>query len=187
MSKIRGSQTEKNIAKAFAGESQARARYAFFAEQAKKEGHDEIEQLFERMGKNETAHARLWFKMMNGGELPDSASNVQSAALGEHEEWRNMYPEFARTAREEGFEDIATVFDKVAAIERDHEHTFLKAYVALKSAAIPGQAAEQPKQAPDERPVYRCMFCGAVFDTRPDVCNVCGAIGSFEAGMAAVN
>lgn len=188
MSKLNGTQTEKNIAAAFAGESQARNRYTFFAEQAKKEGNEEIAQLFERMAKNETAHARLWFKMMNGGDLNDSGANIQQAAQGEHGEWHSMYPKFAKQAREEGLDDIADVFEKVAEIERDHEYTFLKAFVSLKAKTIQNAAAAPQKETvekmPDERPVFRCMFCGAVFDKRPDVCNVCGAIGSFEAGMA---
>lgn len=186
MANIKGTETEKNIAAAFQGESMARNRYTFFEEQARKEGNEEVAALFARMAKNELMHAKLWFKLMHDG-LGDSRSNIQEAASGENQEWRSMYPEFAQVARREGLEDIARVFDQVAAIERDHERTFLKAYVALMDgkgeapAAAPTQAAREEKK---EVPVYRCMFCGAVYQERPDVCPVCGAIGSFEAGMS---
>lgn len=180
MENYKGSQSEKNILAAFAGESQARNRYTFFSEQARSEGHADVAELFEKMAKNEMFHAKLWMKM--AGIMGDTAANLTSAAMGENGEWSSMYPGFAKTAREEGFEQLALAFERVAEIERDHEGTFLKAFVAMKAAQTAEQSAASQPAA--EHPVYRCMFCGAIFDERPDTCSVCGAIGSFERGMA---
>lgn len=185
MNNIKGTQSEKNILAAFSGESQARNRYTIYAAQAASEGHKEISELFEKMAKNELFHAKLWFKMY--GQMGDTAQNLQSAAQGENGEWTSMYPEFAKTARVEGFDELAVAFERVAEIERDHEATFLKAFVALKTAQNKDTAPAVKAAAVKERVVYRCMFCGAVYDKRHDVCDVCGAIGSFEEGIATVN
>lgn len=189
MNTFKGSQTEKNIMAAFEGESRARNRYTFYSEQAKHEGLEDISQLFERMAKNETIHAKLWFKLLHDG-LGDTESNLKDAAAGENDEWTSMYPEFAKIAREEGFEDVARLFEQVAQIEKDHEYTFLKTFISLKSPAPKAEKKEEekaPASTPSkEKEVYRCMFCGAVFDERPDVCPVCSAIGSFEIGTAQV-
>lgn len=172
MASFKGSQTEKNILEALQGESMARNKYTFYAEQARREGNDSIAELYERMAANETAHAKIWFRFLNGG-LGDSISNVQESAMGETEEFQVMYPKFAAIAHEEGFEDIAQMFERVADIEHDHAETFIRALATLT------QKNGQPVlAAPRNR--YRCMFCGAVYDDRPDVCPVCEAIGSFE-------
>lgn len=170
-----GTRTEENIKAAFAGESQARNRYTYFAAQAHNEGNQEIADLFERMAKNELTHAQLWFKIMNHG-LGDSLTNLQQAAAGENYEWLEMYPQFAEDAREEGFEEIAELFEKVASIESDHEHTFLRAFVKMQSASNGTPHVE----APVKKPAYRCMFCGATSETYQDVCPVCEAIGAYE-------
>lgn len=192
MNELKGTKSEKNIKSAFMGESMARARYIFFAEQARTEGYEEIAEMFERMAQNETMHAKVWFKLFHDG-MGTTAANIQEAAGGENGEWRSMYPGFAKEAREEGFEELAATFERVADIERDHEETFLKAFIALQkkiTAKKTGVETEekQPQAAPAEelQQVYRCVFCGAIFEKRPDVCNLCGAIGSFEAGMAKI-
>lgn len=178
---FKGTKTEENIRAAFAGEAQARARYTYFSEQARKEGNDEIADLFERMAKNELTHAKIWFRYLHGG-MGSSETNIQEAAAGENQEWQTMYPEFAEQARRDGFPELADLFQKVADVERDHEKTFLKAFIQLqqkKAGASAPPAAEKEPEKP-AGPVYRCMFCGAVSGTRPDVCPVCEAIGAFE-------
>ena len=177
---IKGSQTEKNLLAAFTGESMARNKYLFFAEKARKEGNDEIADLFERMAQNEGIHGKMLFERLNG--VKDSASNLQSALAGEYGEWTSMYPNFAQKAREEGFEEIAMLFDNIAKIEQDHEFRFMTALSNLYAKDKASSPTETPKQ--QERTVtaqgYRCVFCGAIFEERPDVCSVCEAIGSFE-------
>lgn len=186
MDKIKGTQTEKNIRAAFQGESMARSKYAFYEEQARKEGNIEVADMFARMIRNETAHSKIWYKLMYG-PIADSAANIQEAAKGENDEWTSMYPEFAKKAREEGLEDVARLFEQVAAIEKEHERTFLRSFMGLKTKGASDQKNEEAAKAAEEpkklKQVYRCMFCGAVFDERPDVCAVCEAIGSFENAM----
>lgn len=175
---IKGTQTEKNLWAAFSGESVARNKYLFFAEQARKEGNNEVADLFERMAQNEGVHGKMLFNRLNG--IQDSAANLQSAITGEYGEWTSMYPDFAKKAREEGFEEIAMLFDNIAKIEKDHEFRFMTALSKLY--AKDKAPIEEPRKK--ERTVtatgYRCIFCGAVFEERPDVCSVCEAIGSFE-------
>lgn len=175
MKSIKGTQTEQNIKAALQGESLARNTYTFFGEKAKEDGYEDIAALFERMGRNETAHARIWYKLLNNG-MKDTDANIQEAAYNENSEWRSMYPEFAQKAREEGLDEIADIFERVALIEKDHERSFLSAFVQLKS----GQTITAVDSQKPTKTIYRCMFCGAVHDTRPDVCPVCSAIGSFE-------
>lgn len=177
---FKGTKSEENIKAAFAGEAQARSRYTYFAEQAKKEGNDEIAELFEKMARNELTHARIWYKLMHNG-IGDSASNILEAAAGESYEWQTMYPDFARQAREDGLEDLAILFEKVADIENQHEKMFLQALVNLskKDAEVEKKIESLPVE-PVKQPNYRCMFCGAVSDTYLDVCPVCEAIGAYE-------
>ena len=176
---LKGSQTEKNLLEAFSGESMARNKYLFYAEKAGQENHPEIKELFERMAKNEGVHGKLLFQKLHNG-IGSSNVNLKDAMEGEYSEWTSMYPSFAKTAREEGFEDIAILFENISKIEKDHESQFL---IAL-SDLVKKQHASSPVVQKQEKPVlldgYRCMFCGASFEKRPDVCNVCGAIGSFE-------
>ncbi|MBQ8975794.1 MAG: rubrerythrin family protein, partial [Oscillospiraceae bacterium] len=116
MAELKGSKTEANLLAAFAGESQARNKYTFYASQAKKDGYEQIAELFELTAANEKEHAKMWFKLLKGGAVPGTVANLKDAAEGENYEWTDMYPEFAKVAREEGFEDIAKLFDGVAAI-----------------------------------------------------------------------
>ncbi len=182
---LRGSQTEKNLQEAFSGESMARNKYLFFAEKAKQEDHPEIAGLFERMARNEGVHGKLLYQKFHNG-IADSTANLKDAMDGEYREWTSMYPEFAKKAREEGFEDIAVLFENIADIEKTHEHEFLTALAELvksQKKKSSGEEASVPfKSASKDITIngYRCMFCGATFEKRPDVCNVCGAIGSFE-------
>ena len=189
---FKGSRTEQNLLAAFSGESMARNKYLFFAEKARQENHPEVAELFEKMAQNEGVHGRLLYQRLKG--VGSSAANLQEAIQGEYGEWSSMYPSFAQIAREEGFDDVGMLFDQISKIEKDHEFRFLAALAKLNSsgssetkAAVP--AAPAPKPAAPAAPAapkmvtvkgYRCMFCGATYETRPDVCGVCEAIGSFE-------
>ena len=121
---LKGSQTEKNLMTAFAGESQARNKYTYFASKARKDGYEQIAAIFEETANNEKEHAKMWFKELNGGSIPDTAANLLAAAEGENYEWTDMYQEFAKTAREEGFERLAYLFEGVAQIEKEHEERY---------------------------------------------------------------
>lgn len=175
---IKGSQTEKNLLAAFSGESMARNKYLFFAEQARKEGNTEVADLFERMAQNEGIHGKMLFQRLNG--VKDSATNLQSAIAGEYGEWTSMYPDFAKKAREEGFEEIAMLFDNIAKIEKDHEFRFMTALSKLYAKDKTPIEEASKKERTVTATGYRCVFCGAIFEERPDVCSVCEAIGSFE-------
>jgi rubrerythrin len=124
MADLKGSKTEENLKAALAGESQARVKYEFYASQAKKDGYVEIRDIFQESSDNEKEHAKIWFKLLNGGGVPDTLTNLADAAAGEHEEWTSMYKEFAETAREEGFDDIAVLFDAAGATEKAHEDRY---------------------------------------------------------------
>ena len=123
---LKGSKTEMNLLAAFAGESQARTKYTYFASKAKKEGYEQIAAIFLETAENEKEHAKLWFKLLNGGEIPTTKENLKVAAEGENYEWTDMYAEFAKTAKEEGFDKIAYLFESVAKIEKEHEERYLK-------------------------------------------------------------
>lgn len=179
---IKGSKTESNLMKALMGESLARNKYTFYASQATLEGNKDIAELFEKMAMNESMHAMVWYKMINGA-MKDSTYNLQEAAGGELSEWKTMYPDFAKTAREEGLDGVAAMFEKIAAIEKDHELQFMEALMKLHSSASTFKAEAEKKveqRVKVKVPGYRCMFCGATFKERPDVCDVCSSIGSFE-------
>lgn len=190
MSELKGSKTEQNLKKALQGESLARNRYTFFAELARREGAEEVAKLFERLANNEMMHAKIWFKMLYDDSITSVADTLEVAAAGENGEWRSMYPQFAQTAREEGLEQVADLFERVAQIEKDHERTLLKSAISYVGSQAPAQEAPSTQTPPaaDKRevPGYRCMFCGAVFEKRPDVCPVCKAIGSFESATLQV-
>ncbi|HCE47394.1 MAG TPA: rubrerythrin family protein, partial [Prevotellaceae bacterium] len=126
MKELKGSKTEKNLQTAFAGESEARNKYSYYASKAKKDGFVQIAALFEETAANEKEHAKLWFKYLHGGEVPDTATNLKDAAAGEHYEWTDMYATFADEAEAEGFTEIAAKFRMVAAIEKSHEQRYLK-------------------------------------------------------------
>ena len=126
MKSIKGTLTEKNLLKAFAGESQARTRYTFFASVAKKEGYEQIAAIFEETALNEKEHAKLWFKLLEGGDIKTTAENLKAAAEGENYEWTDMYDRMAKEAKEEGFDRIAYLFEAVGKIEKEHEERYKK-------------------------------------------------------------
>ena len=123
---LKGSKTEKNLQEAFAGESQARNKYTYYASQAKKDGFVQISKIFEETANNEKEHAKIWFKLLHGGKIPETIANLEDAANGENYEWTDMYAKFAKEAKEEGFDTIAVLFEKVAAIEKTHEERYRK-------------------------------------------------------------
>ena len=123
---LKGSKTEENLMKAFAGESQARNKYTYYASKAKKDGYEQIAAIFEETANNEKEHAKLWFKELHGGEVPSTMDNLSDAANGENYEWTEMYKEFAKTAKEEGFTRIAYLFEEVAKIEKEQEERYLR-------------------------------------------------------------
>ena len=132
MKELKGTKTEANLQTAFAGESMARNKYTYYASKAKKDGYVQIGKLFEETANNEKEHAKIWFKLLHGGEMPDTAANLLDAAEGENYEWTDMYAGFAVTAREEGFDEIADLFEKVAAIEKMHEERYVQLETSLR-------------------------------------------------------
>ena len=173
--------TAENLQKALAGESMARNKYTYFAQAARDNGDDEIAEAFEQMAKNEMMHARFWFELLYG-KPTDTKECLTQAAMGEYSEWHDMYPNFAAQAREEGLEDIAVMFEKVSAIEQNHESRFMTllaqlSQIAPEQARAPASEESAPRK---KKTGYRCQFCGAVFEDRPDLCDVCQAIGAFE-------
>ena len=126
MKELKGTKTEANLMAAFAGESQATNKYTYYASKAKKDGYVQIAKIFEETAGNEREHAKLWFKLLHGNEVPDTMTNLADAAAGENYEWTDMYAQFAKEAREEGFERIANLFEGVAAIEKEHEERYRK-------------------------------------------------------------
>lgn len=176
---LENTKTMENLRTALAGESIARNKYTYFAQVARSSGNDVVADAFEQMAKNEMMHAKFWFEQIFG-KPTDPVECIMQAARGEYSEWHDMYPKFAQEAREDGLEEIAVMFEKVAAIERSHENRFMTLLAEMnRSGATPAAAAETP--APKQKKNgYRCQFCGAVFEQRPDVCDTCGAIGAFE-------
>ena len=163
---LKGSKTEQNLMTAFAGESQARNKYTYFASKAKKDGYEQIAAIFEESANNEKEHAKMWFKELNGGEIPSTEDNLQAAADGENYEWTEMYEEFARVAEEEGFLAIAKKFRGVAAIEKHHEERFLKLVDNINNNLVFKK---------DEEVVWICRNCGHVYYGKeaPAVCPIC--------------
>ena len=163
---LKGSKTEANLWTAFAGESQARNKYTYFASKAKKEGFVQIAALFEETANNEKEHAKIWFKLLHGGAIGSTAENLLAAAEGENYEWTDMYAEFAKVAREEGFDDIAALFDGVAAIEKEHEERYRKLLENVKTNNVFAKA---------ETVTWKCANCGHTVESTnaPDVCPVC--------------
>lgn len=163
---LKGSKTEKNLMEAFAGESQARNKYTFFASQAKKDGYEQIADIFQETADNEKEHAKLWFKLLNGGAIGSTEENLKSAAAGENYEWTDMYAEFAKTAKEEGFARIAYLFEEVGKIEKEHEERYLKLLENVKEGKV-FEAGEVK--------IWKCRNCGhiVVGTSAPEVCPVC--------------
>ena len=180
---IKDTKTAENLRKALAGESIARNKYTYFAMAARDSGDEEIAAAFEQMANNEMTHAKFWFELLNG-KPTDTRECLTQAAMGEYSEWHDMYPGFAAQAREEGLEEIAVMFEKVAAIERSHEGRFMTLLAKLTQTApeqAPVREDVRETSAPRQKKMgYRCQFCGAVFEERPDICDTCQAIGAFE-------
>ena len=169
---LKGSKTEKNLLTAFAGESQARNKYTFYASQAKKEGYEQIAGIFEETANNEKEHAKLWFKYLNGGAIKSTAENLQDAEGGEHYEWTEMYKEFADTAEQEGFKEIAATMRLVASIEKAHDERYAKLTANLKDNLV-FKCAEDT--------VWVCRNCGYIYAGKeaPKVCPACKHPQSF--------
>ena len=163
---LKGSKTEQNLMTAFAGESQARNKYTFFASQAKKDGYEQIAAIFQETADNEKEHAKLWFKLLNGGAIGSTEENLKAAAAGENYEWTDMYAEFAKTAKEEGFARIAYLFEEVGKIEKEHEERYLKLLKNVKDGKV-FEAGEVK--------IWKCRNCGhiVVGTSAPEVCPVC--------------
>ena len=166
MANLKGTKTEKNLWEAFAGESQARNKYTYFASKARKEGYEQIAAIFEETAVNEKEHAKIWFKLLCGGEIPTTIENLKAAAAGENGEWTEMYKRMAIEAREEGFNDIAFLFESVGKIEKEHEERYLK---LLKNVE------EDSAFAKKEKAVWICRNCGHIVDnaSAPKKCSVC--------------
>ncbi|AEC02175.1 rubrerythrin [Parasphaerochaeta coccoides] len=163
---LKGSKTEINLKTAFAGESQARTKYTFYAAKARKDGYVQIANLFDETADNEKEHAKLWFKLLHGDDVPETAINLQDAADGEHYEWTDMYAGFAKIAEEEGFKRIAAMFRGVAAIEKHHEERYLDLLKNVKDGLVFSRDGEQ---------IWKCINCGHVHVGKkaPQVCPVC--------------
>lgn len=163
---LKGTKTEANLQAAFAGESQARNKYTYFASKAKKDGYVQIAAIFEETANNEKEHAKLWYKLLNGGSIGSTVENLKEAAGGENYEWTDMYDNFAKEAREEGFEAIARLFEGVAAIEKEHEERYRKLLENVEKELVFSK---------DGDVIWQCTNCGhiCVGKKAPEVCPVC--------------
>ncbi len=162
---LKGSKTEQNLMTAFAGESQARNKYTYYASKAKKEGFVQIAELFEATANNEKEHAKIWFKLLHGG-IADTATNLADAAAGEHYEWTDMYATFAKEAREEGFDHIAFLFEGVAKIEKEHEERYRKLLDNVEKKIVFSR---------DGDCIWECGNCGHIVIGKeaPEMCPIC--------------
>ena len=163
---LKGSKTEANLMAAFAGESQARNKYTYYASKAKKEGYEQIAEIFEETANNEKEHAKLWFKELHNGEVPSTLENLKDAASGENYEWTEMYKEFAETARAEGFDNIAKLFESVGEIEKHHEERYMKLVGNIENNLVFERGEEK---------VWICRNCGYIYKGKKalKVCPVC--------------
>lgn len=163
---LKGSETEKCLQAAFAGESQARNKYTYFASKAKKEGYEQIAAIFLETAENEKEHAKLWFKYLCGGEIPNTADNLAAAAAGENDEWTDMYPKFAEIAEKEGFKEIAMKFRMVGEIEKHHEERYKKLLENVKGGVV---------YISKDVAVWKCRNCGHIVVGKyaPELCPVC--------------
>jgi len=163
---LKGSQTEKNLQTAFAGESQARNKYSYYASKAKKDGYNQIAAIFEETAANEKEHAKIWFKLLHDGAVPDTITNLKDAADGENYEWTDMYAGFAKTAEEEGFKKIAKLFEMVGAIEKHHEERYRKLLANVEGGLVFSR---------DQDMIWQCSNCGHIVIGKkaPEVCPVC--------------
>ncbi len=163
---LKGSKTEKNLMEAFAGESQARNKYTYYASKAKKEGYEQIAAIFQETADNEKEHAKLWFKLLHGGAVPTTVENLADAAAGENYEWTDMYDRMAKEAKEEGFDKIAFLFESVGKIEKEHEERYRKLLANVENGTV-FEAGEVK--------IWKCRNCGhiVVGTKAPEICPVC--------------
>ena len=166
MKELKGSKTEANLLTAFAGESQARNKYTYYASQAKKDGYEQIAALFLETANNEKEHAKIWFKLLHDGAVPDTAANLLDAAEGEHYEWTDMYAGFAKEAKEEGFDKIAYLFEAVGKIEKEHEERYRKLLANVENGLVFSK---------DGDAIWQCANCGHIVigKSAPQICPVC--------------
>ena len=163
---LKGSETEKCLQAAFAGESQARNKYTYFASKAKKEGYEQIAAIFLETADNEKEHAKLWFKYLEGGEIKPTADNLLAAATGENDEWTDMYPKFAEIAEKEGFKEIAMKFRMVGEIEKHHEERYRKLLDSVQKQVV---------YVSEDVAIWKCRNCGHIHVGKfaPEICPVC--------------
>ena len=163
---FKGSRTEANLMAAFAGESQARNKYTYYASKAKKDGYVQIANIFEETANNEKEHAKIWFKLLHGGKVPSTLENLKDAAAGENYEWTEMYKDMAIVAREEGFPEIAAQMEAVGKIEKHHEERYRKLVENIENGTV---------FAKREKTIWICLNCGHIHvgDTAPELCPVC--------------
>lgn len=166
MKELKGTKTEKNLQEAFAGESQARNKYTYFASKARKDGYQQIAAIFEETAQNEKEHAKMWYKLLNGGSVSDTITNLRDAAAGENFEWTDMYDRMAKEADEEGFTEIAEKFRMVAAIERHHEERYRRLLANIEEGIVFSREGDR---------IWVCRNCGHVVVGKqaPEVCPVC--------------
>jgi len=166
MPELKGTRTEANLMAAFAGESQARNKYTYYASKARKEGYEQIADLFLETANNEKEHAKLWFKLLHDGDIPDTATNLKDAAEGENFEWTDMYARMAKEAKEEGFDKIAYLFEEVGKIEKEHEERYRKLLENVEEGLVFSK---------DEDMIWICANCGHIVIGKkaPEVCPVC--------------
>ena len=166
MKELKGTKTEKNLMEAFAGESQARNKYTFYASKAKKDGFEQIASIFEETANNEKEHAKLWFKALHGGDIPSTLENLLDAAAGEHGEWTDIYVRMAKEAKEEGFDELAFKFEKVGEIEKRHEERYQKLAELVREKKVFKKT---------EKRIWICRNCGHIYvgEQAPKVCPVC--------------
>lgn len=166
MPELKGTRTEANLMAAFAGESQARNKYTYYASKAKKEGYEQIATLFLETAENEKEHAKLWFKALHGDDIPDTVANLKDAAAGENYEWTDMYAKFAEEAKAEGFTKIAYLFEQVAKIEKEHEARYLKLLENVENGLVFSRDGDM---------IWQCGNCGhlVIGKKAPDTCPVC--------------
>ena len=166
MKELKGTKTEKNLMEAFAGESQARNKYTYFASKAKKEGYEQIAAIFQETADNEKEHAKMWFKLLNGGEISETKDNLKAAAEGENFEWTDMYDRMAKEAKEEGFDHIAYLFEEVAKIEKEHEERYKKLLENVENGLVFSKDGDK---------IWKCRNCGHIVIGKeaPNVCPVC--------------
>ena len=166
MKDLKGTKTEQNLKEAFAGESMARNKYSYFASKAKKDGYVQIASIFEETAANEKEHAKMWYKLLNGGSVSDTRTNLADAASGENFEWTDMYARMAKEAREEGFEEIAEKFEQVGAIEKHHEERYRKLLKNIEDGIVFSREGDV---------IWQCANCGHIVIGKkaPEVCPVC--------------